>query len=258
MRLCQEVAALGGRPTRLDVAADDYRKRVLPSQVNAVAKSGDIARFRTQTCAFHEGGYFEGAIGETFTAGRRGADGSGAYLRYYRKDVESRGRINAFRWEVEFSDEKAQLAFTELLKAQTLDEFTLAGAYLVIGSVDFPMRNGGDEAHLERLERHAFWVDITSDFFNCTLLKVKRATSTLERKAAHVRERCGSLLKAVMAMFQMTRPSDRAGRRAFYAALGQWVDLAKPSAASREAVAAYAFVNKLSPPAWVNLAPRVT
>lgn len=233
MELLHQVDLLGARCTRVDCVVDDYAKRITPGAVHAHAEAGDVARFSPDTAELKVGGYWVDGQGvrhrgETFNIGRRGKNGSGAYLRYYRKDVESQGETDAFRWEMEFSQEKADLAFRELLKAGTPDEFVLACGGLVLGNVDFPIRTG--DAHLDRLERHAWWIDLTSDIWNSVRLRVKRVAAKIQDKAAWIRDGVAGSMKAVLMCLRALNPGDT------WSQVRRWVDEAELTPTNKLAV----------------------
>lgn len=90
-----------GRATRVDLAADDWARRVQPEQVRDALQSGDGV---THTRSRHWYQDLATGGGTLYV----GAASSRQRLRVYDKAVESGGRIAAVRWEMQTRDETAQ------------------------------------------------------------------------------------------------------------------------------------------------------
>jgi DNA relaxase NicK len=87
--------------------------------------------------------------------GSRGDHGSGKYLRIYDKDLESNGKQNCIRWEVEFASERANLVFERLTQCADLSTFAVVCGALVGGIINFVKR--GKTKNICRLEVYEFW-----------------------------------------------------------------------------------------------------
>jgi hypothetical protein len=146
---------MGGRCTRFDAFLDDYERLIEPDGVKAIYDKGDVSGFRTGSQ--RQEWLCVGVLKRNeFTFGSRGENGTGKYLRVYDKYLESKGRLNAVRWEVELSQERAEQAFEAVVKCDRPDSVALICGQLVCGSVDFIHRKQGEQ-HVDRQERYAFW-----------------------------------------------------------------------------------------------------
>lgn len=90
--LLEDIRSRGCRFTRMDICYDDYDKTFVPRDFGEWYFNGQIS---TKTL-FME--YIHG-YSDTFYLGRRGSD---RFLRIYEKDKESKGIIDAIRYEFEF------------------------------------------------------------------------------------------------------------------------------------------------------------
>lgn len=88
--------------SRLDLFGDDWRKRATPADVREAVKDSQLVT-HTQRRAFTES-MTSLYPGSTATFGARG---SRQFLRVYDKSAESRGQVDAIRWELETRDEVA-------------------------------------------------------------------------------------------------------------------------------------------------------
>jgi len=178
------------KATRIDCAFDDYHAVKTPTQVwSDCCLDRHYTRF--QKCGhITENGSF-GTSSDTVTFGTRGKNGGGSYLRYYRKDLESDGEIDAYRWEVEFSKTKAQEALFALAKCPDLECYTaLLGAF-VGGSIDFVDRK---DRNLSRATRQDWWSEILGRI-GTARIRVSAPVQDVEKARKWVRKSVvGSLL----------------------------------------------------------------
>ena len=142
--------------TRCDVFFDDYNRTIIPSAMHDMVRGHDYSGFRKgQIKQLYDSGRL---IQDEADFGKRGPNGSGQYLRIYDKVLESKGKKNCIRYEVEFTKERAHKVFDKLSQVTSVDAFaTLLGA-LVGGSVKFVHRNG--DKNISRLKVYDFWQEI--------------------------------------------------------------------------------------------------
>jgi DNA relaxase NicK len=95
--------------SRIDIAVDDYSKELQYSDINQALIDGDYTGFRTGKTTVNYGGKFQG-----FTV-NLGSRDSEKYIRFYDKFSESHGRLDCYRWEVEFKGELANKLFAVIL-----------------------------------------------------------------------------------------------------------------------------------------------
>ncbi len=180
---------------RLDLYYDDHRRRITPRALyNAVyelpdddageAIRHDFQRFRIITPGWQGKGK-QGLIENMVTFGRRGSYGAGAFLRIYDKMLESRGAINAIRYELELCQLKAKWAFRDVVDAFGMDSDGAAMlrtcGRIIGGSIDFCKRTdrAGDK-NLDRLKRFPWWESIRNEIGQAKLAG-KRVIRTIEK-----------------------------------------------------------------------------
>lgn len=185
--------SMGGKCTRIDIFFDDYQRLIEVTELAKLARRGDFSKF----ISWHikESGYRSdgkrGKLGDDGTQikrkagltysevsfGSRGSTGSGKYLRIYDKLLESGGKFDCIRWEVEFSQRKAQEVFMVLAGTSgDMDIFaTICGA-LIGGCINFVHRNG--DRNIGRLDVYEFWDLITKSLGKLTI-RIEKKKNTL-------------------------------------------------------------------------------
>ena len=154
LSLIRELSELGIKPTRIDVALDDYdRELSLDWHREQISLSKTLCYFRKANCISD---LINDRL-ETIYLGRRGGSGSGVFYRIYDKFIQSEGKINAIRYEAEFTGDKVKTVFGMLLECSVTDigtyEDTVAG--LVLGCLDYRHKEGGKQ--LSRVPRVSEW-----------------------------------------------------------------------------------------------------
>lgn len=194
----------GGNFSRLDATSDDYERSILPSTVFRIARDQNIAKFKWQLTELRVGkvGY-KGRSGDTFYAGRRGSLGSGRYLRVYDKSVESKGEIDAIRWEIEFSDEPANQAARHLAACNSDASYLQRLADLVASSVDFIDRGKGDK-NLSRCPRLPWWDALLSRMGKVIAFIRHRTHSTFATRREWFEKCCASFMKEFAIFHRLT------------------------------------------------------
>lgn len=167
----------GAKGCRLDPRFDDFTKRVSIQEVRRVRDLGHYSPKGVKQ--YFESGMDED-MGRTVVFGRRGEDGSGLYRRYYDKDIESQGEIPCYRWEVEYSGEKAKEAWSALVGCSTVDELSRKLGGLVTGGIDF--RNRDDDPQFCRCKRYDWWQSILDEIGNLPISISKRQTDIQRKK----------------------------------------------------------------------------
>lgn len=104
------IADKSGRCSRIDLAADDYTRRITPTQFRD-ERNGDTVVTMTRRGRFH---IDDNTRGSTFYVGSRS---SRVMLRVYDKAIESKGVIDAVRFELEIKKEAAAHVQRELKDA---------------------------------------------------------------------------------------------------------------------------------------------
>lgn len=160
--LLQYAQELGGKATRIDVFYDDYGRRVSLSELRDTIDKSDFSGFRiaskNQTLDRTKKDN-NGVTYDAVTFGRRGSKGSGKYLRVYDKNLESKGKENCIRWEVEFTQRYADEVFNMLAGALgNLEVFAICCGGLIGGCIKFVHRNG--DKNITRLDLYDWWENI--------------------------------------------------------------------------------------------------
>jgi hypothetical protein len=153
------------KASRIDLAFDDFKKIIRPTEVYEFAEQRSYQGFRKHK--FIGGSGTGGKMtDEGIYFGTRGKNGSGKYARCYGKDIESDGEVDSIRWEVEFSKERANKVFFELAMALNLQDFATKIGLYIGGAIDFVERNG---KRCDPIDRLAFWEQILHHIGAATL-----------------------------------------------------------------------------------------
>ncbi len=185
--------------SRMDVYFDDHQRTVTPmalwtmvyeeSLFEGAPLRHDIMGFRAVKKITESDR--TGRKHDELCLGRRGKCGVGKYLRIYDKRLESKGEIDAVRWELELSDHYARGAFGLIVASMSAGGSTadwkpewttrvLGG--LIAWAVDFKQRVPG-EKNLSRLARYPFWQAILNRLGSaklCAKRVVKRVEKAVE------------------------------------------------------------------------------
>lgn len=148
--LLTQLSAFNPKYTRFDIAIDDYAKRITFEMVAQAIEAKSYARFKKAQIIKNYGDEWGG-----FTI-RCGSRASLRCLRFYDKWAETKGVINAYRWEAELKDEAATKAVYEWLKSSEEISAQYLAA-LVIGCVEFVERK--DEKNVDRMEELSWWTE---------------------------------------------------------------------------------------------------
>jgi DNA relaxase NicK len=158
-----------GQVTRCDIAGDDYSRRKSPAQVWAYVMKGDVS---TRTRA--------GRIIHDRRGGSTcyiGAPGSRVMLRVYDKFIESKGAINAVRWELELHGEAAQFAVRDIYRGKSWGH---VWASTLRRLVEFKVRREGGT--VTRLPVMAWFADLVGDVAKAaSYLTVRPVLSAVDR-----------------------------------------------------------------------------
>lgn len=160
--------------TRFDIAGDDYSKSLWTwENLEAAARDKNFCGPKTrQKIDDYEGGI-------TYYFGTRKSE---AFYRFYDKNVESGGVIDANRIEVELKRSKAHQAFLAWLQPPAGNELEAAKilAEILVGQMDFIERREG-ETHLDRCPRLQWWQEFLDAVASGVKLSPIRDVPTIER-----------------------------------------------------------------------------
>ena len=185
--LMRDLAGLGLRASRVDIALDDFGGSLRLDDVEAAAAAGNFAGFRvvkTERPQRLEGGRMvDDGRGVSF--GRRGKDGGGRFVQVYDKALESDGEIPSVRLELRTAKDVADEAWRLLLDAKSDGELVALMCRLVVGSIDFIER--GEQVHLSRMPRLSWWQSFV-DTLGRAKLVVHRCIPPLQKSWEHIKK----------------------------------------------------------------------
>jgi DNA relaxase NicK len=153
----------GCRCSRLDISVDDYKKELQYRDIEQALIEGNYTGVRAGKVTVNYGGKFQG-----FTV-NLGSRDSEKYIRFYDKFGESHGRLDCYRWEVEYkgdlSDKLFRLLlsfpFEQLLYQQALVNYAVSCVDFVDKSdknIDRNLRLEWWDAWLSRVQTHSYKV----------------------------------------------------------------------------------------------------
>ena len=124
--------------------------------------------------------------GNTAYFGRRGSDGSGKYVRFYDKSLESGGKINSIRFEVELSGVRSAQAFQVLASSFTTERLREKIANILGDAIDF--RDRQQHVHIVRMDRLGWWSRAV-ELLGRAVMVVRRVVPPLQSAMQHF-DRC--------------------------------------------------------------------
>jgi hypothetical protein len=204
---------VGCRLTRVDVFRDDYAKVIHPSVLFSWAKSGLLRRF--QRYGYHES-HDGSKVGATFTAGSRGANGAGTYIRYYDKSQHPTDVSDCYRLEVEITGSKAQVFGRRLhgLNGSGLEALTEFVESVGVGALSFSALP--KQVQLSRAKCHPEWASWCGRVSG-TRIRVDSRVRSLASSLAQFSDQWGGLLANLLSsgtgfLFGVVSSAIRSGR----------------------------------------------
>ena len=165
--------------SRIDIRLDDYSKRLTFDNLCAALDSKNYSGFLHGTAIKN----YDGSDGWTVNLGSRESD---HFVRAYNKLAESKGRINAHRWESEFKNGKADYIFHQLASQKDIVSATACLELYIFGNFDFIYK---DDKNLERCDRLGWWEDfLTWLGFGRGKIIVEKVKSTIESRIVWIKK----------------------------------------------------------------------
>lgn len=166
------------RLTRIDLALDDYTRKITFEQLYEVQEKDNYSGFNISGISSSK---TRGkARGNTYYFGSRN---SGYFLRIYDKAVETDGEINAIRFELEAKQGRSEQIGALIYGSVGYSEQQLKKLFvdLITGSIDFIERRH-DTTNLDRMKRLQWWQEFL-DFVASVPLKFQlpKPERTLEK-----------------------------------------------------------------------------
>lgn len=142
------------KPTRIDLAIDDFTKSLSWSHFDEAYDSGQAHGFRE--CGLSTSKKERKQNGFTFYMGSKRSE---KLFRFYDKSTESGGEIDAYRLEAQFRDEWAKSVWSVLLAAKTPSQFHEAIVSCVCSPIDFYSEQVKEGTNIIEREYLDWWVD---------------------------------------------------------------------------------------------------
>lgn len=139
--------------TRLDIALDDYKRRVKFDYLSKVARKGNYAFVETCREIKSKCEYSSKEVGTLYF----GSSKSNKMIRFY--DAEVVHGIKADRWEVQLRRKRAESIWPDIVKTKTAIEL----GQIVTAAIDFIDRAKGDKNISMRCPRLPFWQSLIDD-----------------------------------------------------------------------------------------------
>jgi hypothetical protein len=216
-----DLAKLGAKGRRIDVALDDYTRTVL-----TVEQFIEAGRARNVTgCRRWEPKELLDLVTGEYLAhgcnfGVRGKDGSGRYVRVYDKLLESRGAIDAVRFELETAGDVAELLFAELADCDDDEVFKRKLRRVLAGAVDF--RDRGQERNVDRMPRLSWWAAVVDALAEPLRMVAHHVTPALQSTLEYLRRSYSKTLAITRIVIQS------AGFSTLTDLFETWADEAEP------------------------------
>jgi hypothetical protein len=173
------------KPVRIDLAADDFARRVMPSDVWQAVASGDAVTRTTR------GRFISDRVtgGDSCEVGKRGAR---SFLRVYDKEAQSGGSIASVRWEVEVRDDHAQAMAERLVT----DPWGDVWSSFLVRIVDF--RERAADVNISRCPRLGWFLELVGDGVHARV-RVAAPDVSFEAAVEFCERQVFPLLSAVLA-----------------------------------------------------------
>lgn len=182
--LLQFLRVVEFRPTRLDVAFDDFDGLIPMPEVHAAGQAGNFLGFRK----YRTNREFSGGVlsGDTAYFGSRGENGAGRFVRFYNKTMETGGESSGLhhdhtRFEVEFSGELARELWVDLTAAADVENLTRVIAHALGGAITFADRQGQRNGNTSRFERAGWWVKVV-EILGAVKYRVQRQKPVIQQQ----------------------------------------------------------------------------
>lgn len=167
------------KPTRCDIALDDFSKSITFEQIQAALDNKNYKKFRKHKVTTSCNGK-SAKKGWCFELGRRSAN---RCLRIYEKEIESKGKIKSVRLESELHDEIAEAFLADWLSIQPKEFEEFSPKYLaaiVTGSVDFI--DATADRNLTRCPHLDWWQRLIDKVGGCIRHSFEPLPTSYERK----------------------------------------------------------------------------
>lgn len=192
-QIMHNLASMGFKTTRVDIALDFYNRPNLIDTINQSCLRGELCR--SKTFQYIEQRNQDGLTGNGINIGKRGKMGSGRYLRVYDKGLETK-TLDAgdwIRWEVELSDDCSQQFVLQYITQDNTIETCISHALWV---VEFREKTGA--AMLSRRPLAEWFKEITQEV-RPERVRAIRTKSTVESYTRWIKTAVAPKLETIAA-----------------------------------------------------------
>jgi DNA relaxase NicK len=177
----------GCTATRFDWAIDDYDRQLSVDSFEEKGKLGDYSGAR------EFGVYYKRRLGQLNDAKTVyfGSYASDKLIRIYDKNIESKGKINAIRFEGQFRNELSKVYFNTLFGDTKFSANAQIVSNYAIGSIRFIRRTN---AVVSRCEEYADWRTFCERVGQAIKISAKRIMRTVEQKMKWVERQVAGTL----------------------------------------------------------------
>ncbi len=183
-----------GQISRIDLCYDDFSRRIRPFEIAALADDGNYTGFRTHLHMCKRSSRGE-IVSDTLYFGSR-TTGTGKMLRIYDKYLESGGKQDSIRYEVQFGKDKAKRVGQKLSICGSIEEFAALIMGLICGVIDFIDKK---DKNLDRNKRLDWWQSIV-DYMGEVKLSNPVRIQTVEKSVQFI-ERISATLSMIKCAF---------------------------------------------------------
>lgn len=163
----------GLKCSRLDIAVDDYEKELQSGSIEQALIDGNYTGVRSGKVLTNYGGKFQGF---TVSLGSRDSE---KYIRFYDKFAQSHGKLDCYRWEVEYKGSMAEHVFRIILKCpSTCGKYSELLINIATSCVDFVEKNDKNVERNQRLDWWNAWLSrVNTEKLVIRVVRVKTAIS---------------------------------------------------------------------------------
>jgi DNA relaxase NicK len=181
----------GCRCSRLDWAIDDYSHGLRLEDIEEAVREGSYSGARV--CRIYEKRVRGGTqIGKTIYLGSSESD---RQVRIYDKAVESKGLIDAIRYEVQWRDELAHKCFMALFSSDSFEDGSKLVSQYAVGSVHFLSRV---DKNLPRCPVKPWWQEFIDKVGERLKLSVPRVQPMLSDKKRWIERQVAATIAVIV------------------------------------------------------------
>lgn len=178
------------RCTRLDWAIDDFTHLLDLDEIAEACERGDYSGAKSHRY-FQRKNRGEYEVGRTIYLGSAQSD---KQVRIYDKNVESKGKINSIRYEIQWRNELAQAAFEKLFSVGRHEDGGKTLSSLAVGAISFYRRR---DAVLSRSTPLEVWSEFVEQVGGAIKMSVQRIQPMVSDKMRWIESQVAGTLALI-------------------------------------------------------------